>query len=75
MFGIAIRAVYPPSAPARLPVSIVSASSLPGSRKCACKSTNPLETMQPEASRCKSPFKFFATSTTKPFSIFTSATC
>ena len=34
VFGMATTAVYPPMAAARLPVSIVSASSLPGSRRC-----------------------------------------
>ena len=47
MFGIATTAVKPPSAAARLPVSIVSASSLPGSRRWAWRSTNPGATTQP----------------------------
>ena len=49
VFGIATSAVYPPFAPARLPVSIVSESSLPGSRKCVCRSTKPGSTWQPTA--------------------------
>ena len=41
MLGIATIAVNPPSAAARLPVSIVSASSRPGSRRCTWRSTKP----------------------------------
>ena len=46
-------AVKPPSAAARLPVSMVSASSRPGSRRCTCRSTKPGVTMQPVASRTR----------------------
>ena len=55
VFGIATTAVNPPSAAARLPVSIVSASSRPGSRRCTCRSTNPGETTSPLASITSSP--------------------
>ena len=55
VFGIATIAVKPPRAAARLPVSIVSASSLPGSRRCACRSTNPGLTTHPDASITSSP--------------------
>ena len=59
VFGIATTAVKPPNAAARLPVSIVSDSSRPGSRKCTWRSTKPGETMQPVASRSKSAFGSF----------------
>ena len=55
MFGIATTAVNPPSAAARAPVSIVSASSLPGSRKCTWMSTSPGATTQPSASSTRAP--------------------
>ena len=73
VLGIATTAVNPPSAAARLPVSIVSASSLPGSRRWVCRSTNPDETKHPAASRTTSPGRFFPTSVMTPFSILTSA--
>ena len=41
VFAIALSAVNPPLTPAREPESTVSASSLPGSRRCVCRSTNP----------------------------------
>jgi aspartate carbamoyltransferase catalytic subunit len=39
-----------PKRAARLPVSTVSASSRPGSRRCTCRSTNPGLTTRPDAS-------------------------
>jgi hypothetical protein len=42
------------SAAARLPVSIVSASSRPGSRRCTCRSTKPGLTTRPAASITRS---------------------
>ncbi len=50
VFGITTTAVNPPSAAARAPVSMVSASSSPGSRKCTWRSTRPGATTQPSAS-------------------------
>src|SRR5438552_13962436 len=50
VFGMATTAVNPPRAAARAPVSTVSACSIPGSRKCTCKSTNPGAMTQPPAS-------------------------
>ena len=47
VFGMHTTAVHPPSAAARAPVSIVSASSRPGSRKCTWMSTRPGATTQP----------------------------
>ena len=41
VLGMATTAVNPPSAAAREPVSTVSASSRPGSRRCVCRSTSP----------------------------------
>src|SRR5437899_12081782 len=42
--------VNPPAAAARAPVSIVSACSMPGSRRCTCMSMKPGATTRPEAS-------------------------
>ena len=55
VFGIATTAVKPPSAAARAPVSTVSASSMPGSRRCTWRSTSPGATTQPDASSVSSP--------------------
>ena len=55
VLGIATTAVNPPSAAARLPVSIVSASSRPGSRRWTWRSTKPGATTQPAASSTSSP--------------------
>ena len=41
MLGIAQIVVKPPCAAARAPLSIVSARSIPGSRRCACRSHRP----------------------------------
>ena len=50
VLGMATTAVNPPRAAPREPVSMVSASSRPGWRRWACRSTSPGATMQPEAS-------------------------
>ncbi len=47
VFGIRQTVVKPPCAAAARPVATVSASSLPGSRKCAWRSTNPGATSVP----------------------------
>src|ERR1022692_3204291 len=41
VLAIACTAVYPPRAAAAVPLATVSASSLPGSRRCVCRSTRP----------------------------------
>ena len=46
VFAMALSAVKPPLTPAREPDSTVSASSLPGSRKCVWRSTSPGRTME-----------------------------
>ena len=75
VFGIATIAVNPPSAAARLPVSIVSASSRPGSRRWTWRSTKPGDddaaggVERPSSS----PSIDVPTSTTRPVSIATSA--
>src|SRR5690348_18097397 len=48
-------AVNPPRAAAFVPVSIVSESSWPGSRKWQCKSINPGATISPFASNISAP--------------------
>ena len=73
VFGMATTAVNPPSAAAREPVSIVSASSRPGSRRCVWRSTKPGATTQPDASSVSSPVNEGPTSVIVPFSIRTSA--
>src|SRR4051794_20389732 len=50
VLAIACTAVNPPSAAARLPVSTVSVSSRPGSRRWVCRSTRPGSTISPAAS-------------------------
>src|SRR5499425_1509597 len=50
VFGMQLTAVNPPRAAARVPVSIVSEISPPGSRKWQCKSMNPGATTRPAAS-------------------------
>src|SRR3989344_4662833 len=50
VFGIATAAVMPPASAEREPVSKVSLSSLPGSRKCTCRSMSPGVTVRPFAS-------------------------
>src|SRR5579863_7368932 len=57
VFGMQQTAVKPPRAAARVPVSIVSEDSNPGSRKWQCRSIKPGATMSPvasSASLCKS---------------------
>ena len=51
VLGMQQTEVKPPAAAARAPVSIVSACSMPGSRKWTWISSKPGETMQSEASR------------------------
>ena len=55
VFGMQQTAVNPPRAAARVPVSIVSDDSCPGSRRCACKSINPGATIRPAASNTSAP--------------------
>ena len=50
VLGIAQTVVNPPCAAAASPVATVSASSLPGSRRCTCRSMNPGATTTPPAS-------------------------
>ena len=76
VLGMATTAVNPPRAAARVPVSMVSASSSPGSRRCTCRSTSPGLTTHPEASKhvSSSPAtRSGATSTTFPSRTRTSA--
>ncbi len=47
VFGIAQTVVKPPRNAARAPVAIVSDSSKPGSRRCACRSMKPRVTRRP----------------------------
>ena len=49
VFGIAHTVVKPPRAAARVPDSMSSLYSRPGSRRCACRSTNPGVTTRPFA--------------------------
>ena len=49
VFGIAQTVVNPPWAAAARPVAIVSASSLPGSRRCVCRSMKPGAMTTPSA--------------------------
>src|SRR5712691_2912096 len=51
VFGMQQTAVNPPRAAARVPVSIVSEDSWPGSRRCACRSIKPGATTSPLASK------------------------
>ena len=55
VFGMQQTAVKPPRAAARVPVSMVSDDSWPGSRRCACKSINPGATIRPCASNTSAP--------------------
>src|SRR5437660_1387334 len=48
---MAHTALNPPAAAARAPVAIVSTSSLPGSRRCTCRSTSPGATTWPRTWR------------------------
>src|ERR1700723_3160973 len=51
VFGIVQTAVNPPRAAERVPVSMVSDISWPGSRRCQCRSINPGVTIFPFASK------------------------
>ena len=51
VFAIACTAVKPPIAAACVPVSTVSASSRPGSRRCVCRSTRPGRATSPQRRR------------------------
>src|SRR5882762_4775029 len=55
VFGMQAIEVKPPAAAARVPVSIDSLCSCPGSRRCTCMSTSPGHTHRPEASRTRAP--------------------
>ena len=55
VLAIACTAVKPPSAAARVPVSTVSASSRPGSRRWVCRSTSPGSATRPSASTISAP--------------------
>ena len=50
VFGMQQMEVKPPAAAAREPVSMVSACSMPGSRRCTCMSMKPGATISPVAS-------------------------
>src|SRR5437879_1857747 len=76
VFGIAQIAVNPPAAAARAPLATVSSSSLPGSRRCTCRSTRPGVTTLPFTLRTTAPsgaFKPRPTLAIFPSSINTSA--
>src|SRR5689334_317502 len=68
--------VKPPAAAACAPVSIVSACSMPGSRRCTCMSMKPGATTRPVASKISLPAKSRPTPTPAmfPSSTATSAT-
>src|SRR6266404_3921390 len=55
VFGIQQTAVNPPRAAARVPLSIVSEDSWPGSRRCAWRSINPGAITSPLASKISKP--------------------
>ena len=55
VLAIACTAVNPPSAAAIVPVSMVSASSRPGSRRWVCRSTSPGSAISPAASSTCAP--------------------
>src|SRR6202790_2246372 len=55
VFGMQQTAVNPPFAAARVPVSMVSEDSWPGSRRCTCRSINPGATINPAASKISAP--------------------
>ncbi len=63
VLAIASTAVNPPSAAAREPVSTVSASSRPGSRRWVCRSTRPGRATRPSASITWAPVGASGTST------------
>src|SRR5207247_2926803 len=53
VFGMHATDVKPPTAAARVPLSIDSLCSCPGSRRCTCMSTRPGQTQCPVASRTR----------------------
>src|SRR5213593_191034 len=55
VFGMHAIEVKPPAAAARVPLSIVSLCSCPGSRRCTCMSTSPGHTHRPVASSTRAP--------------------
>ena len=55
VFGMQQIDVKPPAAAARAPVSMVSACSKPGSRRCTCMSIKPGATIRPVASKTSAP--------------------
>src|SRR5689334_17740641 len=67
--------VNPPAAAARDPLSIVSACSNPGSRRCTCMSMKPGATIRPPASKtcALGDERSGATAATRPSTIRTSA--
>src|SRR6266571_3664404 len=56
VLGMQQTAVNPPRAAARVPVSIVSEDSCPGSRKWQCRSIKPGAMIRPEASNTSAPW-------------------
>ena len=76
VLAIAESATYPPLTPAREPERTVSESSLPGSRRWVCRSTNPDITIIDVASRiaASESFNDGATECMRPFLISTSQT-
>src|SRR5271157_1351558 len=67
--------VKPPAAAAREPLSMVSACSKPGSRRCTCMSMKPGATIMPAASNASAPGeeRFGATPAMRPSTMRTSA--
>src|SRR5215467_9824890 len=76
VFGMQQIDVNPPAAAARLPLSIFSACSNPGSRRCTCMSMKPGATIMPLASNTSAlgEERFGATPAMRPSTISTSAT-
>src|SRR6185369_9387227 len=76
VFGMQQMEVKPPAAAARDPLSMVSACSNPGSRRCTCISTKPGATIIPVASNTSAfgEERFGATPAIRPSTISTSAT-
>src|SRR4051794_9841599 len=76
VFGMQQMDVNPPAAAARDPLSMVSACSKPGSRRCTCMSMNPGATIIPVASNTSAfgDERFGATPAIRPSTISTSAT-
>src|SRR5260370_32057554 len=76
VLGMQQMEVKPPAAAARDPLSIVSACSKPGSRRCTCISMNPGATIIPVASKTSAfgEERFGATPAMRPSTMSTSAT-